>query len=182
MFLIYQSIGQQSFSRMCGGPPPYDYVYMEVPKRVGEGKRLKEFGQSASASDMDTLKPRVEVKNNVFKENLLFWKNIIYLTGWNLKSSFPICGSEAIQTPSLGNPGSKSTHIENIDKSLWLCKGGSAENRGAWAKGIPPKPFDQSSFHFIRRFSLSCYIYIKMIPSAFESPKLRFPCKKMHQF
>ena len=51
---------------------PYDYVYKEVQKRVGEGKRLKELGQSASASDMDTLKPRVEVKNNVFKENLLF--------------------------------------------------------------------------------------------------------------
>ena len=51
---------------------PYDYVYIEVRKRVGEGKRLNEFGQSASASDMDTLKPRVEVKNNVFKENLLF--------------------------------------------------------------------------------------------------------------
>ena len=47
-------------------------VYMEVRKRVGEGKRLKELGQSASASDMETLKPRVEVKINVFKENLLF--------------------------------------------------------------------------------------------------------------
>ena len=45
---------------------PYDYVYMEVQNRVGEGKRLREFGQSASASDMDTLKPRVEVKKNVF--------------------------------------------------------------------------------------------------------------------
>ena len=50
---------------------PY-HVYMEVRRRVGEGKRLKEFGQSTSASDMDTLKPRVEVKINVFKENLLF--------------------------------------------------------------------------------------------------------------
>ena len=45
---------------------PYDYVYMEVRKRFGEGKRLKELGQSASASDMDTLKPRVEVKIDVF--------------------------------------------------------------------------------------------------------------------
>merc|ERR1719167_543730 len=47
---------------------PYDYVYMEVRKRVGEGTRLKELGQSASASDMDTLKPRVEVEtsNRVF--------------------------------------------------------------------------------------------------------------------
>ena len=41
-------------------------VYMEVQKRIGKGKRLKELGQSASASDMDTLKPRVEVKINVF--------------------------------------------------------------------------------------------------------------------
>ena len=66
MFSIYQNVGQQSDLTHVRRSAPYDYVYMEVRKRVGEGKRLKELGQFASASDMDTLKPRVEVKINVF--------------------------------------------------------------------------------------------------------------------
>ena len=115
MFSIYQNFGQQSFTN--GEVRPYACaevrpLWLCIYGGAEESWR-RQTSQGARPVRICLWHGHIEAKgwgkNKCFFKKIFSFENINYLTGWNLKSSLPICGSEAIQTPSLGNPGSKST-------------------------------------------------------------------------